>query len=415
MPQNTYALPGGPYAPPGVYVVEVDGGPQPIAGAGTSTAGFVGVVPEGVGTAPAGIPTLITNWGAFKSAFGDFQTTSPPAANTLAHAVYGFFLNGGARCWVAGVNSDEPIDKMQAIDAFAAIDEIAIVAAPGDTTSYVQGYLLEHCESQSLNRFAVLDGPWEGDSGWLTSPPIAPPSMSSPPTPGEVSDWVQYVSAGPTSVASLTSEDGYGAMYWPWISVFDPPTQGSITVPPSGHVAGIYARVDANRGVYKAPANEVVMGALDVGMRISRDESGTLNGSRINAIRPVDGAVTVYGARTLASDSNWKYVPVRRLFLFLRESIADGTDWVVFEPNTPTLWAQITRSVTAFLTMVWRSGALLWTTPADAFYVLCDESTNPQEVRDAGQVVTEIGVKIVDPAEFVVFQISQWAAGSNGS
>jgi phage tail sheath protein FI len=205
-------------------------------------------------------------------------------------------------------------------------------------------------------------------------------------------------------------------MYWPWIDVFDPATNATILVPPSAHVAGVYARVDANRGVHKAPANEAIMGATGVGVRIGRSDQAGLNPDGINAIRQFDGTVKVYGAKTLElDDKEWQYVPVRRLFLFLRDSINAGTQWVVFEPNTPALWAQITRSVTAFLTMVWRSGALFGATPAEAFYVHCDESTNPPELRDLGQVVTEIGVKIVDPAEFVVFRISQWAAGSNGS
>ena len=182
-------------------------------------------------------------------------------------------------------------------------------------------------------------------------------------------------------------------------------------MPPSGHVAGIYARVDTNRGVHKAPANEVVLGALGLKYNVSKATQDGLNPDGINCIRELNGNIRVWGARTIGGDANgeWRYVNVRRLFLFLRESIDEGTQWVVFEPNTPDLWSKITRNITAFLTNVWRAGALFGNTPQEAFYVKCDAETNPPEVRDAGQVVTEIGVAVVKPAEFVIFKISQWA------
>ena len=184
-------------------------------------------------------------------------------------------------------------------------------------------------------------------------------------------------------------------------------------MPPSGHIAGIYARSDAQRGVHKAPANEIIMGALGVRYPVSKILQGTLNPKGVNCIRNFNGTIKVYGGRTLASDPQgdpeWTYINVRRLFNYLRESIDGGTQWVVFEPNTPDLWARIRRNLTAFLTNVWRSGALFGTTPEEAFYVRCDASTNPLEVRNLGQVVTEIGVAVVKPAEFVVFRISQWA------
>jgi phage tail sheath protein FI len=139
-----------------------------------------------------------------------------------------------------------------------------------------------------------------------------------------------------------------------------------------------------------------------------------LNPDGINVIRTFNGNITVWGARTLGGDANgeWKYISVRRLFLFLRESIDEGTQWVVFEPNTPNLWAKITRNITAFLTNVWRSGALFGNTAQEAFYVKCDAELNPPEVRDAGRVVTEIGVAVAKPAEFVIFRISQWGGPS---
>jgi phage tail sheath protein FI len=374
------------YLAPGVYVEEVPPSVQPIAGVGTSTAGFIGEVandvvmpsePVAYTLAEAGEPTLVTSWEQFKNSFGDIQAGN----RVLAHAVYGFFNNGGTRCWVARVADIDTVAAVQgALDAFAAIDEIALVAVPGVTATAVQTAVITHCVNTG-DRFAILDGL------------RAPATLTS----GAIQNGV--------------GDSDYAAMYFPWITVFDPATNAPVVVPPSGHVAGIYARVDAARGVHKAPANEVVRGALGVDVRVSRADQGELNQAGINAIRDINGNVTVWGARTLGGDANgaWKYVHVRRLFLFLRESIDEGTGWVVFEPNTQALWSRITRNVTAFLNNVWRSGALFGSTPAEAFYVRCDASLNPPEVRDLGQVITEIGVAVVQPAEFVVFRISQWS------
>ncbi len=216
----------------------------------------------------------------------------------------------------------------------------------------------------------------------------------------------------------LPSRSDYAGFYFPWIQVFDPATKiqnpagdGFQVVPPSGHMAGIYARVDTNRGVHKAPANEAVMGAVGLRYQISKAHQMGLNPQGVNCIRDLNGSIRVWGARTVGGDLNgeWKYINVRRLFLFLRESIDEGTQWTVFEPNSPALWAKIRRNITAFLTNVWRSGALFGNTPEEAFFVKCDEETNPPEVRDLGQVVTEIGVAVVKPAEFVIFRITQWA------
>ncbi|HEX8274954.1 MAG TPA: phage tail sheath subtilisin-like domain-containing protein [Longimicrobiaceae bacterium] len=374
------------YLAPGVYVEEVPPSVQPIAGVGTSTAGFIGEVandvvmpsePVAYTVADAGEPTLVTSWEQFKNSFGDVQAGN----RILAHAVYGFFNNGGTRCWVARVVSAGTANAVQGVlDQFAAIDEIALVAAPGITDPAIQTAIITHCVNTG-DRFAILDG--------LQAPDKL--------TAAEIQNGV--------------GDSDYAAMYFPWITVFDPVENGPVVVPPSGHVAGIYARVDASRGVHKAPANEVVRGALGVDVRVSKADQGELNQAGINAIRDINGNITVWGARTLGGDGNgaWKYVHVRRLFLFLRESIDEGTQWVVFEPNTQALWSRITRNVTAFLTNVWRSGALFGGTPAEAFYVRCDASLNPPEVRELGQVITEIGVAVVQPAEFVVFRISQWS------
>ncbi len=395
------------YLAPGVYVEEVPSAIKPIAGVGTSTAGFVGLsadiaddkMPEktpGVhySQAAAKSPQPLNGWEEFRQKFGDFQ-----AANEyLAHGVYGFFNNGGTRCWVNRVTAMTDVDD--AIDQFQTIDEIAIVAAPlppeaVDSTATpaalnaIHDKLVSHCQLME-DRVAILD------------------------TTRDVDTLV--VSTDDTGIWRPGSNPkGYGALYFPWIEVADPlkPAGTRIAVPPSGHLAGIYSRSDAERGVHKAPANEVILGALGVRYRVSKILQKTLNPVGVNCIRPFNGTIKVWGARTLASgaggDPEWIYINVRRLFNYLRESIDKGTQWVVFEPNDRGLWAKITRNVTAFLTNVWRAGALFGSTPQEAFYVKCDDETNPPSVRDLGQVVTEIGVAVVKPAEFVIFRISQWA------
>jgi phage tail sheath protein FI len=388
------------YLWPGVYVEEVPSAVKPIAGVGTSTAGFVGIVaddvampalPSGSGNytlTPALSPQPLNNWLDFEQKFGQIQAGN----QYLAQAVYGFFNNGGTRCWVTRVASID--NASDAVDTFETIDEIAIVAAPvpPDTAqaalNALQAKLISHCALME-NRVAILD------------------------SVRDITNDNLVISTDDSGIwkPSDASNKGYGAFYFPWIQVADPlqPGGARISVPPSGHLAGIYARSDAQRGVYKAPANEGIMGALGVQYRVSKILQGSLNPDGVNVIRSFNGTVKVWGARTLADDPEWTYVSTRRLVNFLRESIDGGTQWVVFEPNTPALWAKIRRNVNAFLRTVWASGALFGTKPEEAFYVRCDETTNPPEVRDLGQVVTEIGVAVVKPAEFVVFRLSQWA------
>jgi phage tail sheath protein FI len=205
------------------------------------------------------------------------------------------------------------------------------------------------------------------------------------------------------------SDGGYAAFYFPWFRIRDPISGQEISAPPSGHMAGIWARTDSSRGVHKAPANEEVIGALSLEYQVSRTEQQVLNPGRVNCIRffPAEG-IRVWGARTLADPaSEWRYINVRRLTNMLKESIADGTRWIVFEPNSDQLWSEIRRDVSAFLTRVWEDGALVGATPNEAFFVKCDAETNPSEVRDAGQVITVIGIAPVKPAEFVVFKLMQ--------
>ena len=207
------------------------------------------------------------------------------------------------------------------------------------------------------------------------------------------------------------SAGGYAATYYPWLVVNDPVSGGRTTAPPSGHLAGVWARTDASRGVHKAPANTTIAGALGLVRPVSKGEQELLNPAGINCIRFFPGeGILVWGARTLAPEaSEFRYINVRRLTNMIKETVLKNTRWAVFEPNHHPLWAALRRDVTAFLTNVWRDGALVGETPQEAFFVKCDAETNPPEVRDEGRVVTLIGIAPVKPAEFVVFQLSQSA------
>ncbi|MCQ4045107.1 phage tail sheath family protein [Streptantibioticus rubrisoli] len=274
-----------------------------------------------------------------------------------------------------------------------AIDEVTMVVVPDLMSAHQRGDIdaeglrtvqlavISHCE-QMGDRVAVLD---------------TPPGLNA-----------QQVRTWRNDEAGYDSR--YAALYYPWISVFDPATGRNTTVPPSGHVAGVWARSDAERGVHKAPANEVIRGAVDLGLRLSKGEQDLLNPIGVNCIRAFPGrGIRIWGARTLSSDPAWRYLNVRRLFNYLEESILLGTQWVVFEPNDDRLWASIRRNIGAFLTEEWRRGSLFGQNADEAFYVKCDRDNNPQESIDLGQVICEIGVAPVKPAEFVIFRLSQFS------
>jgi phage tail sheath protein FI len=208
---------------------------------------------------------------------------------------------------------------------------------------------------------------------------------------------------------------GYGALYYPWLRVRPAGRGIPVLVPPSGHVCGIIARSDQTRGVHKAPANEIVNGALGVERSMSDVEQGQVNLEGINVIRVFGGGArpTLWGARTTSRDTNWQYVNIRRLFLFLEESISEGIRWAVFEPNNLSLWQKLRRSITDFLTRAWRDGALFGETADDAFYVRIDEVLNPFSEQALGRLHIEIGVRPSYPAEFIIVRIGIWAGGSD--
>lgn len=278
-----------------------------------------------------------------------------------------------------------------------AIDEITMVAVPDLMSAYqqkkldleavkaVQLAIIAHCEEMG-DRMAILD---------------PPPDLS----PQGVKEW---------RVDGGGYDSKYAAVYYPWVKIFDPASGTSVFVPPSGHMAGVWARTDGTRGVHKAPANEVVRGAVDLQTRLTKAEQEQLNPIGVNCIRSFPGrGIRVWGARTLSSDPAWRYLNVRRLFNYLEESILNGTQWVVFEPNDDALWARVRRTISAFLVMEWRKGSLFGLTPDEAFYVKCDRDTNPAESIDAGQVVCEVGVAPVKPAEFVIFRLAQFSGGTS--
>jgi phage tail sheath protein FI len=208
-------------------------------------------------------------------------------------------------------------------------------------------------------------------------------------------------------------ESKYAALYFPWINVFDPLTNNQRLIPPGGHVAGVYARSDIERGVHKAPANEVVRGATSLQVQLTEQEQAILNPRGVNVIRSFPGrGIIVYGARTMSTDSVWKYVNVRRLFLFLEESIEEGTRWTVFEPNNERLWSRVIATIASFLTRVWRDGALMGTAPEQAFFVKCDRTTMTQDDIDNGRLIVLIGMAPVKPAEFVILRIMQTKSGT---
>jgi phage tail sheath protein FI len=375
------------YLTPGIYVEEVSAGPRPIEAVGTSIAGFVGIAPDAA--KHLNEPQWFDNWTQFTKEF-----TSPGSASTsLSHAVFGFFQNGGGRCCVVNVGPDGSIvgdgQGRKGLEVLEESDEIAIVAAPGYTDPLSYDALLSHCEKMK-DRVAILDAPPQiSQIDALTKVATAPRESKKPRGGGEEAKSAGTAEAD--AVRPRQSDGGWGAFYFPHITVRDPlSSKDLVDVPPSGHIAGVYARSDATRGVHKAPANEAVRGALNVTYRVTREEQATLNPSGVNCIRLFPGeGIRVYGARTLAeSSSEWRYLNVR------------------------PLWKAIRRDVTAFLTIIWRQGALMGRTPDEAFFVQCDEETNPPEVIDAGMVVAVIGIAPVKPAEFVIFRIGQSAAGT---
>jgi uncharacterized protein len=386
---------------PGVYVEEVPSSSKPIEGVGTAIAAFVGFVPGG----PVNRPIRISSWAQFANVYSDplASENGPFMASTyFAHAVRGFFDNGGRRCWViravpGGSAPDRPFAADQALRAglgrLAAIDEVTMVCMPDLASSQeaerassdtLGATLVEECE-RAGNRMAILD---------------PPPGLQ----PQHVVEWRTNVAHHDSPSATL---------YWPWIEVTEPVAEQPVLVPPSGHVAGVWARTDNAHGIHRAPTDGAVLGARGVAHLIREDELEMLERAGVNGIRSFPGrGIRIWGSRTLSSDPEWRYVNVRRLFVYISESIKEGTRWAAFEPNDDELWSRLRSSIADFLTRLWSEGALFGSSPEEAFFVKCDEETNPPDVIEAGKVVVEIGFAPLRPAEFVVLRISQLTAGA---
>lgn len=499
----------GEYLSPAVYVEEVSSGAKPIAGAGTSTGAFVGIAADG----PINEPVLVTNWTQFVNTFGSFTTDG-----CLAYSVFQFFNEGGTKCYVVRVVSDQATAKavfketggvdVLRVDALSAgrlgnFITVEIVAATNSDPEHfnlvvknkemdngeLKDVTKETFEDLSMLETDDADNPNPNHveaiinetSNWIVvsdlDSDVRPKNAAQTLEGGEdkledvdfigdesvktglyafddvddinivaipdkAGDREVIISAmtycenrgdcffvadcgidmSPTQVLQFKTAGGvwegenafnstFGALYYPWIKVSDPLTGSTRLTPPSGAIVGTYSSTDVTRGVHKAPAGTIegyLNSAMGIERIVTKGEHDTLNKPGINVIRSFPGTgICVWGARTTSKDPEWTYVNVRRLFLFIEESIDEGTQWVVFEPNDPGLWGSVKRNITAFLSLVWRSGALFGNTPDEAFFVKVDEENNPPEVRDQGQLIIEVGVAPVKPAEFVIIRIQQ--------
>lgn len=402
------------YQTPGVYVEEIESGSKPIEAGATNIVGFLGVAEKG----PVNQATLVTNWTQYTKIFGGLHE-----GGWLGHGVYQFFQNGGTKCYINNlaepkskkgesnqkngdkaaekaddsissakyevknpdniakliIGKDEGVGKKSGLHLFDEIQDISLICAPGVTDPAAQDAILTHCEKNRF-RFAVLDSPETLEGGIDTMP--------------------------------MPRDSIMGAYYFPWVQMYDMVADQNIYAPPSGGICGVYGRVDSTRGVHKAPANELFKTALGLKYNLTDAEQEMLNPKGINCIRDFPGrGIRVWGARTISSNPEWRYVNVRRLFCMVEQALQNGTNWVVFEPNTRDLWKKITRNITAFLLNIWKSGALFGNSPEEAFYVRCDDELNPPESIDAGYVTIELGLAPAKPAEFVVFRVSQKTLG----
>ena len=532
------------YLSPGVYIEEVETGAMPIAGVGTSTAGFLGETERG----PTD-PTLVTSYADFRRVFGgraQWNFGDDPESersSNLTYAVEGFFRNGGTRCYIARIAQNDPTNDDDAVAAESALSNEVTATAVGPGLWGNNVLLTVEASPLGSERFNLRVRYWyAGIPADAATPPDNPDEANVPdPDVEELyadlsleerstdyyatsingsSDLVQVTEGatvipapeGPIALREETagadagavglddfggyetemvtpsgetrikrtgltgfgevdeiaivcapdetvfdglrqevvnhcqdaedrfavlqanqgqkpgdlsegglpdgtiSDRGFAAFYYPWLRVLDPLTNVETLVPPGGHVAGLFARTDTERGVHKAPANEQLRGVQGLEHTIRKVDQDGLNPKGINCIRSFRGSgIRVWGARTTSPRTTWRYVNVRRLFLYLEESIDEGTQWAVFEPNDEKLWARVKQSVSNFLTGAWRDGALMGTTPEEAFYVRCDRSTMTQTDIDLGRLIVEVGVAPVKPAEFVIFRITQWTGGAEGA
>ena len=344
-------------------------GSQTIEGVPTSTAAFLGETEKGSLT-----PRLVTSYAEYRRWFGGVFAPK----KYLPHTISGFFENGGKRAHVCRILGEDYEEGLAALED-ESCREVSLVYAPNASAEIAKA-VIAHCE-KTRYRFAVIDCE-EGQSN-----------------------------ASQLNPRGSIGDSSYGAFYYPWIFAAEPGTGTRTLTPPGGHVLGMYARTDNERGVFKAPANEVVRGALGVEFNITDPIQDVLNPQGVNVIRsfPARG-VRVWGSRTLGTGNEWKYVNIRRLIIYLEHSIEAGMQWAAFEPNDSRLWARVVGQIANFLRMQWRAGALQGRTEQEAFFVKCDLTTMSQDDILNGRLTCEVGVAPVKPAEFVIFRICQRTA-----
>ena len=323
----------------------------------------------------------------------EIPAPAPKAASIVPYELCGgsgselvLTLQGGSNGSVltvtpdAFLGKDDGPGKRTGLQAFQENGNVSIMAIPGVTAPEVQASLIAFCENKK-SCFAILDVPMELKKT------------------NDVANFRDMY------------DSTYAAMYHPWLEMYDAASKRSAYFPPSGAMAGIYARTDIERGVHKAPANEVVRGCTGLSCAYNEGEQDILNPIGVNLIRSFTGrGIRVWGARTISSNGLWKYLNVRRLFIYVEESIKANTNWVVFEPNSTTLWNRVTRTIETFLATCWRDGALAGSTPSEAFFVECGPTTMTQDDIDNGRLICQIGIAPVKPAEFVIFRITQKTA-----
>ncbi|MCG8364053.1 MAG: phage tail sheath subtilisin-like domain-containing protein [Pseudanabaenales cyanobacterium] len=376
------------YGTPGVYKDDIF--PPPSVELDTGVPVFIGICnrqqPQANET-PVNQPQQLL-WPQFEQFFG-----KPLANSYLAYAVRGFFQNGGRRCYVVCLNNTTSQALEEGLAALESLNTIDLVCAPDiiglpaletdpEQVRIMQSAVLKHC-SDLGDRFAILDA----------LPRAAPQAVQA-------------------QRRAFAKPYDYGALYYPWVRIADGPEQNGAFIPACGHIAGVYARSDDRIGVHKAPANEVLEGVLDLEISLTNEQQGELNRQNINCLRAFPGrGIRIWGARTLSSDPQWLYINVRRLFLTVGRWLEVEMANTVFEPNNPSLWATIRRELTAYFNTLFQAGALKGNSSSDAFYIKCDEETNPPEMREAGKVVTEIGLAPAIPGEFIVVRILQDPSG----
>ena len=385
-----------PHTTPGVYLEELF--PAPSLELITGVPAFLGVTKvkdaeKKEKEEDANQPKLLKLWPQFEQFF-----VQPSSGSYLAHAVRGFFENGGRLCYVVPLQNAEQEALKPGLAAIESLDTIDLVCAPDimrqsseSEQVEMQKLVLEHCHKMG-DRFAILD---------------------SLPNKQEITKQREGL------------QSNNGALYFPWIKVLDPatPTPKLIEVPPCGHIAGIYAQSDRTYGFPQTPANYPLEGVLDLSVSLSSDEQNALNPKNnsneppsINCLRVFKGrGIRIWGGRTLSQNPDWQYINVRRLFLTVLRWIERNLEDVVFEPNDFKLWVRIERELTTYLESLLRKGALQGRTPQEAFYIKCDSETNPPEMRDIGTVVTEIGLAPTKPNEFIVVRLIHGTAGVNST